>query len=343
MTAPSSCAEGETILLAVPTRDRPWPLARCIASLVADVPPSGTCVSLLVVDNGSSADALAANRAAVDWATAALPSRLVIETTSGVAAVRNRVLDEADALGADAVVFLDDDQTVAPGCLTTLVEVWRCERADAVKPVVVWAFDAPARHIAQFRPAPAVGPLRSETRSPVATCGVLMAGRLWRDLGLRFDPALNLSGGEDTVFFRQAVARGARLVLTRETFVVEHCPASRQRIGWLLYRAYRVGAVETAARIKDRSKAVNLLRGTSAMIYHGIVAMVMAPWPERALHHARRSAKAFGRIIGVFGVRPGEYAGGRPQASYVQTGQRAGYGVSSGRQAAGAGSGDDAR
>jgi GT2 family glycosyltransferase len=307
MTGQPAAPDGALLVLAVLTRDRLGPLMRCLASIAGDAAPRDVRIELVVVDNGSGQPALACNRASVSWAAAAFPARLVVEETPGISSARNRALDEADKLLADAVVFLDDDQTIPPGWLAALVGAWREEAADVVKPVVRWAFEPPAQLRDHFRTLPGYGPARETVLHPVATNGVLVSARLWREFGLRFDPGLDLSGGEDTLFFEQALRRGARIVLTRETHAVEHCPAHRQTAAWLLRRAFRVGAVEAASGIKLRSTTGHLTRGIATILSRGFLALVTIARPVRSFRHLMRCFKAAGRIAGAFGHTLAEY------------------------------------
>ncbi|WP_425454326.1 glycosyltransferase family 2 protein [Luteococcus japonicus] len=59
------------------------------------------------------------------WRAPTWPSgvRYVNETAPGLAAVRNRALDEAG--NANLLAFIDDDETPAAGWLQHLVRTWR--------------------------------------------------------------------------------------------------------------------------------------------------------------------------------------------------------------------------
>jgi hypothetical protein len=62
-------------------------------------------------------------------------------------------------------------------------------------------------------------------------------------LGMRFDPAFDRTGGEDTVFFVQLAQRGATLVWVGAAVVHETPDPERLSLSYVLRRAYRTGAV----------------------------------------------------------------------------------------------------
>lgn len=301
------------LMLATPTRDRPASLRRCLTSLAAMAPPTGVEVSVLVIDNASAARALEETREIMARWDGPWPASLVVEPEQGIPFARNRAIAEALAAGANALVFLDDDQTVPPDWLATLCHVWRTEAADVVKTPVFWAFDPPARHVEQFfggslnrldRP----GPARAVIGRHISTDGVLIGRRLLDDLGLRFSPAMRFSGGSDTEFFARADALGVRAVLTRESYAVEHCPAGKQTLRWLMRRAWRVGAVEGAIRAQGRARARHIAKGLVMAPLHFLAAALTAWRPAAALRHLIKSARAVGHAAGACGLQSREYA-----------------------------------
>lgn len=296
------------LLVAILTRDRPQMVQRCLASVAALKPPAGVDdVRVLVVDNGSAPATLTANRRTVGDAVGPFSARLIVEPRPGIPTARNRALEEATTMAAAALVFLDDDQTVPADWLATLVEAWREEGVDVVKPLVRWEFDPPRRLTEHFRARDPCGPRRAPATYQMATNGVLVGRRVWAELGVRFDEGLTYTGGSDTAFFRDALALGASALLTRETSATEHCPAEKQRRRWLLRRAWRVGAVDALQRFKPYSRAGYALRGLAGASGHAVLATAFLWSPERAFAHLLRTTKAAGRVAGAFGIQPDEY------------------------------------
>src|SRR5688572_22834479 len=98
------------IVVAAPTCRRPRMLGQLLESFATMRPPAVGSVTFLIVDNAPDApvrEAVAAfrERSGVDV-------RYVLEPEAGIPFARNRALDEAAAVGADFVAFVDDDEFV---------------------------------------------------------------------------------------------------------------------------------------------------------------------------------------------------------------------------------------
>ncbi len=294
------------LMLAVLTRERPRSLARCLASIAADRPPPEAEVDVLVVDNGSPPPILIENQALVATSVGPFPARLVVEDVPGIPAARNRALDEATRAGVDAILFLDDDQAVEPGWLRAMVAAWREEQVDIVKSAVHWEFEPPAR-FTRFFEQDDDRPRRAPMGFQIATNGVLIDRRIWSDLGIRFDARLAYSGGTDVLFFRDALAEGARAIRIRDAVAIEYCPAAKQTPAWLLRRAWRVGAFDALVRLKPYSRGGYFVRGLGAAMLRSLFVVVFLWSPSRSFDQVMRLAKAIGRMAGALGVRPDEY------------------------------------
>ena len=122
------------MVIAVATFRRPDCLARILPRLVEQAGQLGAAASVLVVDNDPDGGAAYYARS-----IASLAVRYVHEPRPGIAAARNRALDESAA--ADVVVFIDDDEEPGPCWLQTLVGRWAEWRCAAVTGPVVATFD----------------------------------------------------------------------------------------------------------------------------------------------------------------------------------------------------------
>ncbi|WP_369257926.1 glycosyltransferase family 2 protein [Geodermatophilus amargosae] len=250
------------VTVAVPTYRRPEDLRALLPLLVQqarEVPAGRYVVDVLVVDNdpdgGAAATAAEAARAA---GAAEGELRYAAEPTPGIAAVRNRALTEA--AGARLLAFLDDDERPEPGWLAALLDTWSATGAAAVSGVVL------AGYAGELDPWIRAGGFFVRRRMPtgtgidVAACGNLLLDlQQVRALGLRFEPALGLGGGEDTLFSRTLARAGGRMVWCDESVVVDRVPAERMTRTWVLTRAWSHG---NAAVLTD----LRLAPGTSARL-----------------------------------------------------------------------------
>lgn len=167
--------------------------------------------SILVVDNDPEESA----RAVV---TARAGARYVAEHMPGIAAARQRVLDETP--DGELLLFLDDDVIPSDGWLDPLIDVQKQYSATVVAGYVRYTFPQgtdPWVMKGGFmrRQTHATG-----TRLPAAAAGnILVDVDAVRRLGVSFDRSLGLSGGEDTLFTRQLVRAGGSIVWCQESEV----------------------------------------------------------------------------------------------------------------------------
>ncbi len=101
---------------------------------------------------------------------------------------------------------------------------------------------------------PAPSPLRRPAApagtdlNSAATNNVLVRAAVIRDLALRFDERLGLTGGSDALFFRTLKAAGCRIVYAANAVVRERIPPSRTTLGYLWRRAFRNGTKRLLAK-----------------------------------------------------------------------------------------------
>jgi succinoglycan biosynthesis protein ExoM len=223
------------VVVAMLTYKRPDDLAAAIPAILEHTSASTPPAVLMVVDNdpaGSAADAVAA--------FADRGVRYVNETRPGIAAARNRAIDEtpADAL----LIFIDDDERPREHWLDLLLQTYREHRSAAVVGPVISEYDhEPDTWIK-------AGRFFDRRRLPTGTVvDVAATNNLLLDLrqihayGLRFDEKFGQSGGSDTLFTRQLVKKGGRMVWNDEAMVVDIVPTSRLTRQWVLRRAFRSG------------------------------------------------------------------------------------------------------
>lgn len=229
-----------TITVAIPSFRRPHSLALALDGVAAAVRAldDAETVEVLVIDNDPerSASPVVAHRGV----------RYVAEPVPGLAAVRNRALDEAAA--SDLLVFLDDDEEPQVDWLRQLLRTLDTTGADAVAGKVITPLpvdiDPWLAAVGAFvRPQRVDGQLMPQA----ATNNLLLKLDAVRDAGVRFDERFALSGGEDNLFTLQ-FTRAGRVIRWSELGVVrENVLPSRIHRSWILMRAYRTG--NSSARV----------------------------------------------------------------------------------------------
>jgi succinoglycan biosynthesis protein ExoM len=299
----------------IPSYRRPALLARALGSCLAQRGGEFP-FEIVVVDNdpAGSAETIVAEIAV----TAAVPVRYVRETRPGISHARNTGVAAASGR---YLVFLDDDEEPAPEWLASFVTAIRTSGADlAVGPVyprfTVGEADSYRR--------------RKYTRDACVPTGTRLAR--WAGIGNTildksrcfegdepFDPALGLTGGEDTVFLHQLLRAGRTLVWCAEAVVYETVQADRLDPKYLLRRAFRGGqGVTFMCTAVDPPQPLRALRmmaiGGAQFVVYGVAAVAL-----RLLHRGSwlplmdKAAAGLGKVLWHPKLNPQLYR--RPQTA----------------------------
>lgn len=286
-------------------------LLRELDGAAARLPGGG---DVLVVDNDPEGGA----RAVVD-AVGDARARYVVEPTPGIAAARNRALDESS--DAALLAFIDDDERPVAGWLEALVETSREYSAAAVTGPVESMFDGeldPWIAAGGFYRRPHTANLTTGRSMPAAaTNNVLLDLRVVRDRGLRFNVSLGMAGGEDTLFTRQLIASGARIVWCSEAKVTDRVPRERMTRRYVLRRMYGLAnsstLVDLALSAPGARGAVRRVRlglvGAARVVGGGARALVGIALRRRS-DEARGcavAARGLGAVVAVLGHRHEQY------------------------------------
>ncbi len=225
------------LCIALCTYKRHTLLAKALDSMSRLLIPKQCRVEAIVIDNdleGSSRSLVERKAKSLAFACS-----YEIEEQRGIAYARNKALDCALRKKAESLAFFDDDGELAPDWLSCLYAHYLQGGAEALtgpqrtrfpENAPQWAMKTGIFQGMSF----ATGTLRPWA----ATHNVLFHMSLVRDMGLRFDTAFAFTGGEDQLFFMQAVQKGARIVWVEEAVVTEHVGASMLKFSWVLQRNF---------------------------------------------------------------------------------------------------------
>ncbi|SDJ99937.1 Glycosyltransferase like family 2 [Microbulbifer yueqingensis] len=276
-------------------------MRRALSSLAAAQLPDTVKVSVTVVDNDPAEQARPV--AEELGATFPVPLKYVVEPLRGIPFARNRCLDEAQAKGANYLVFIDDDEWVAGDWLQKLYGF----SLDAGDKAVVCG------SVISLLPASAPDYYsmffsrkrrRTGERLPYcATNNVLIPLAEVRRLGLRFDERRPFAGGEDVLFFTEATMRGVSIFHCAEAVVYEDVPEHRATIRWLSRRKYSVGI--TLARQKmygGRSRAMVLLSATVQLLNAALVCALGVAVSRHRTRAWLRVCRSAGMASGAMGA-----------------------------------------
>ena len=278
------------VRIAIPTFHRPEGLSNALTTVLeqaAALDPAFAVVSVMVVDNDPAGSARGVCEAA--------GVLYVVEPHPGIAAVRNRSLDEAT--DQDAIVFIDDDEVPLPGWLEALLRRFVESGAQGVAGKVLtpfpddvsaWvaasgAFDRPRRR-------------DGSTMPEAATNNLVLDLHAVRRSGLRFDERFGLSGGSDSLFTRSFTRWGARIVWAEQAVVVEREDQERLNRAWVEKRAFRVGNTTSRVALAIARPGVERTLVRTRLIGAGAL-RVAAGWGRAAAGLATRSLARHGRGV----------------------------------------------
>ena len=279
---------------------------------------AAAAVRVLVVDNDPEGSA----RSVVGAVAVAVPVTYVVEPRRGIAAARNRALQECE--DDDVLVFVDDDERPDPGWLAALLSTYLTSRPAAV------AGPVRTRYLGTPHPWALAGGFvdrshrdgvrTGEAVTEAATNNLLLDLRWVRQRGLYFDESLGLGGGEDSLFTRQLTGGGGRILWCAEAWVTDLRPGDRTTRRALLRRAYSFANAGVAVQLRlasgrggSTSRArLTAAAGGLARLVLGLVLLVggaLARRPDGRARAARLLARGAGGVAGALGLRHQEYGG----------------------------------
>jgi succinoglycan biosynthesis protein ExoM len=306
------------------TRRRPQMLAALLFSLQRLNPVDDCQVEIVIVDtdehSGARDVAANASRRGTDR-----PARYIEAPLSGLSAARNRALDEAETLGVDLCVFIDDDQTADPAWLAELVATYR-KRAlqliggpvravhrddvDALTDRQRTIFEGVEARYSKIEARAARKTAAGKDDDIVITTNNWMIDfQWWKQSGLRFDETLDQDRDSDISFFMQARKIGVKSGWCPTAIVSQDNPAVQ------LSFAYQYGRARAEAlsefRRKYPSPSIASLPATLiislAKSIAGAACLLATPiFGGSALVE---SARALGWISGRFAAMRGKTAG----------------------------------
>lgn len=295
-----------SVAVCVCTRSRPQLLRACLNSLIAQKPPAGWQVSLLVVENDSAARSEAIYAEARTRASWLFAMEYVLETEIGIPFARNRALDSVSAMKTDWIAFIDDDEVAEADWLAAMCAAAERSGIDGVQGPVrrVYPDEAPDwLRREPLRVLPSGAPLDS-----VAT-GNVMFRRILADRVGCFDTWFRFSGGEDRDFFFRAIDSGAHIIWEQSAVVSTTLVPSRMTLRWQLAHSFRTALMSNQIRLRRHGLgwvlAHRLPRSVTRIIAGALFLPLALFWPcgsliRRASFRCMRNlAKGFGGFAGI--------------------------------------------
>lgn len=311
MSSDRANGSGEIIVaIALLTYKRGELLKKFLEAYSALAKPAGCKMLLIIVDN----DAKQSARPVVDANASFLgPFLYVNETRKGIPVVRNRALDEALALDARILCFIDDDEYPEREWLTRLVGCWEKSKAELVGGPVEVAIPPAEANMWQRqinRSLKARMERKNRKTAKAATGGdryTVVTNNWLLDLdwqrchGLRFDETLLYTGGSDTAFFRTLKAAGGKHAWCPEATVYETITLDRLSLAYQFMR----GAAQSKTNYRIKEK-FNLARNPVGTLFVAALRLILGC--------ILFVAPVFGIASPIIAVRAIGWAVGRVQA-----------------------------
>jgi succinoglycan biosynthesis protein ExoM len=285
-------------------------LRACLDSLGAQILPVGMDLHIVVVDNEEAAGNA---RGVAEFAeNCRYPVHYVHEPVRGIARARNAALDKAVALKADWICMLDDDETADHRWIANLMREEQ-HHFPILSGQRRFIYQGARSFWERER-----GVAADRDLTTASTCNIRFS-RALIDAGLRFDEHLGLAGGEDSLFFRQAVAAGFRIGRAPEALTWEVRHPERMSYRGIMERAYTQNVGSQRQKILTHGRLRVCSRTLPKAIFELIAGAIILPASPLALLAGTRAfrtfalrggkhiAKAFGSIAAAAGHLPQRY------------------------------------
>lgn len=260
-----------------------------------------------------------------------IPLTYVHESRRGISHARNACLNQVPP-ESDFLAMIDDDEIPDPDWIEQLLIAQVATNADVVQgqvepefadDVSAWIkeggfFGWPPRGL-NGQPS---GWMDGQSLGSAATNNVLVRWPPVRQLGLRFDPRLALTGGEDAVFFRSLRKTGLTISYAENAKVREIVPGERACLSYLLREQYKRGGLRLRKKRLVIPEQLNksallwmhlkiVIRG-GAMIVTGLASALGSCFTgkekqRRVAMNLMRCANGLGMLASVLGIRYQHY------------------------------------
>jgi succinoglycan biosynthesis protein ExoM len=300
------------ILICIPTCRRPEGLLRLLRALSeqSGIDERRWAVEICVIDNDPQGTALpvvghlqSGCRFCVNYE---------LEPRPGVSFARNRAIKVANR-SADWIAFIDDDEVPCREWLAQLLTIRDRFSAQIVCGPVLsyseddsydwllrsWVFQR-SRHVSGTK-------LRGGS-----TGNVLIHRRVWDTIG-GFENKFALTGGEDTHFFRRALASGFEMRWADRAEVVEWIATDRLSLLWTIRRAFRGGAISAHVEFDLYgttlgSRMNEALKGMARIAAHtALLPISMLSGRTRLVSRVQRISRGVGLLVATLGCNHHEY------------------------------------
>jgi succinoglycan biosynthesis protein ExoM len=242
------------------------------------------------------------------------------EPRRGIPYARNTAIKNTRP-DAEFILCIDDDEVPEPPWLDELLYIQEVYNADVVTGRVMPHFvDPPPPWIVHGRFYERRRHADGHVIDYASTANVFISMKAIRGMlntsGTYFDERLALTGGSDTVFLRQAVRCGYKIVWADNAVVYEWLPPSKVNARWILQRALRTAQTDTyfdllsQSPILARAKRVllgcgRIIAGSTLIVPYALLGLFRGR--HMTIRPVRIICRGVGMIMGALGIWYHEY------------------------------------
>ncbi|MBR0755526.1 glycosyltransferase family 2 protein [Bradyrhizobium jicamae] len=300
------------IVVCIPSFRRPQHLRMTLESLAAQ--RTARRFAVVIVDN-DAAHCGSVPVAAEFLASGQIHGLCVVEPRQGNCYAINAAFELALATfpGAEHFLMIDDDEIASPGWIERMVATAEATGADLIGGPVWPDFHDKAKRA--LRDHPAFAPAyRASGPVPViyGSGNCLVRRAVFEKVGTpAFDLRFNFLGGGDTDFFYRCMRLGLRFHWAADATISETVPQARTRLGWLITRGLRIGAINyhvqrkaTPTLLSRMKLGLKLAAALPLSLFHAARAVLIERKAIVAMHPM---TVALGSALAAVGIEPHAY------------------------------------
>ncbi len=280
-------------------------LVHTVDRLAKDEVPGGS-VGMLIVDDSPESGAAAVVESL--RASVAIKVDYFASAAADIAVARNHALQRG-AVGSEHVVCIDDDCVPSAGWLRELLRIAEAQQAEIVVGHRQFVAAPSARRWLSAEPFLAENLPYPDGGVPTSgnTANMLVRSSWLQSSGVRFRTAMGAVGGEDMVFFSDAVKAGANIRFAAHSICDEPCDGKRATFRYQAWRQFWLGNNEAIInRATHQANPARLMaraaKRTLTAVAHPFVRLVHRQRPQIRWAVARVGS-GIGLFVGVIGIR----------------------------------------
>jgi GT2 family glycosyltransferase len=214
---------------------------------------------------------------------------------------------------ASSFLMIDDDEIASPDWLERMISAAEATGADIVGGPVMPEFDDELKRGLRRHPAFAPAYDISGPVPVIYGCGNCLIRRaVFERVGRPvFDLRFNFLGGGDTDFFYRCLRLGMRFHWVAEAMINETVPPSRTRLGWLITRGLRIGAINY--HVQRKATPTAWLRAKLTLKLFAALPLSLLYAARTVLTERERTIAmhpmtvAVGSVLAAIGIEPQPY------------------------------------